>query len=204
MLGVLTTSLLALLVPLETPPPINNPVFALATVDAAGVTNMNILTYASPVGISPRRWMISLFRKSESHGNFCKRRTGVLQLLRPCHAPLVYKLGGCSSRDVDKAQACEELGFEWKQFEGHDELLLPDCAAYYRLTLEGDVLNAGEHDAALCVLDGVFADKMLKGTLLAMEDPLMCRERACIGKVSTAACCLAYFASEERRCNRCV
>ncbi|KAL3914494.1 MAG: hypothetical protein SGPRY_007605 [Prymnesium sp.] len=146
---------LALLSPLEAPPPLNNPVFALATLDAGGNTNMNILTYASPIGIAPRRWAISLFRKSETHGNFEKRRTGVLQLLHPTHASLVYTLGGCSARDIDKAAICAELGFEWVRFEGSDELLLPGCPAYYRLSMEGDFIHAGEHDTAICLLDSV-------------------------------------------------
>ena len=145
------------LVRLEAPPVLNNPVFSLATVDATGRTNMNILTYATPVGIGPRRWCISLFRKTESHANFAKRRTGVLQLLNPCHAPLTHTLGGCSSRDVNKAERCASLGFEWEPSEGHDELLLPGCAAYYRVSMDGDFFNAGEHDAAICVLEGVYA-----------------------------------------------
>lgn len=39
------------------------PVFSLATVNEDGSTNMNIVTYASPVGIKPEPlWMISLYK----------------------------------------------------------------------------------------------------------------------------------------------
>lgn len=39
------------------------PVFSLATINEDGSTNMNIVTYASPVGIEPERlWMISLYK----------------------------------------------------------------------------------------------------------------------------------------------
>lgn len=39
------------------------PVFSLATVNEDGSTNMNIVTYASPVGIEPERlWMVSLYK----------------------------------------------------------------------------------------------------------------------------------------------
>lgn len=39
------------------------PVFSLATINEDGSTNMNIVTYASPVGIKPERlWMISLYK----------------------------------------------------------------------------------------------------------------------------------------------
>lgn len=39
------------------------PVFSLATLNEDGSTNMNVVTYASPVGIEPERlWMISLYQ----------------------------------------------------------------------------------------------------------------------------------------------
>lgn len=39
------------------------PVFSLSTVNEDGTTNMNIVTYASPVGIEPERlWMVSLYK----------------------------------------------------------------------------------------------------------------------------------------------
>ena len=169
------------LVRLEAPPPLNTPVFSLATLDSAGRTNMNMLTYASPVGISPRRWVISLFRKTETHTNFVERRTGVLQLLRPCHAPLTHTLGGCSSRDVDKAERCDALGFRWHKLDGHDELLLPQCAAYYRVTLDAELKNCGEHDAALCVLEGVYVEE--EGAAL---DALCSSQLRALGLISDA------------------
>lgn len=39
------------------------PVFSLATVNENGSTNMNVVTYASSVGIEPERlWMVSLYQ----------------------------------------------------------------------------------------------------------------------------------------------
>lgn len=183
-----STMAFLMLLPLEVPPPLNNPVFSLATTDSSGGTNMNILTYASPVGIAPRRWVISLFRKSETHRNFASKRSGVLQLLRPCHAPLTYTLGGCSSRDVDKVEACRKLGFEWQHFDGHDELLLPDCAAYYRLVQEGEFIDAGEHDVAICRLEGVFVSDESKGSA---DSALDTRELRTLGLISDAGRAMA-------------
>ncbi len=87
---------------LEAPPVLTSPVFSLATLDASGATNMNLLTYVSPVGIRPDRlWTISLFRKTASAENFVARRTGVLQQLTHAHAPLTYALGGTRFRAFD-------------------------------------------------------------------------------------------------------
>jgi hypothetical protein len=141
---------------IEAPPPLLNvPTFSLATLGADGVTNMNILTYATPVGIKPvRRWAIALFQGTQTHANWVARRSGVLQLLCEPHAPLVHTLGGCSARDVDKAAACADLGFEWFSSAGEAarERLLPGCVTYLRLEQEGELLSftGSEHDVAVC------------------------------------------------------
>jgi hypothetical protein len=121
-----------LLETLEAPPVMDLPVYSLSTVGKDGRTNMNILTYASAVGIRPhRKWALSLYRRTKTHENFlppsrcvedgaseileCGGGIGVLQLLRRQHAPLVPLLGGESGQDVDKARECEELGFTWRR-----------------------------------------------------------------------------------------
>ncbi|KAJ1493020.1 hypothetical protein T484DRAFT_1769517 [Baffinella frigidus] len=136
------------------PPPatLSGPVFSLATLNADGTTNMNVLTYAVPVGLSPTRtWVISLFQGTLSHENFRTRGAGVLQLLRRRHVPLVPILGKQCGRDSDKKAASDEAGFPWeaKDVGGREEvpLLLPGCAAYYPITMKGEYVNAGEHDA---------------------------------------------------------
>ena len=68
--------------PLAAPPVLDVPCFSLATVDADGATNMNVLTYAAPVGIRPaRKWCISLYRGTRTHANFAARGSGVAQNL---------------------------------------------------------------------------------------------------------------------------
>jgi len=162
---VLLLSLSVSLVPLEAPPVISTPVYSLATLNADGRTNMNILSYATPVGIAPRMWAISLFRKTLSHANFKRDRTGVLQLLCEPHSPLMHTLGGTSGRDLDKAAACAAAGFAWRDdgppcdSDGAGgELLLPGCVTYMRLHQVGELLDAGEHDVALCRVEAFAAD----------------------------------------------
>lgn len=150
----------ARLVPLELPPVLSVPVFSLATVAADGSTNMNLLTYAAPVGIRPvRRWAISLYRQTESRANFMARRAGVLQLLSGAHEShaLIHALGGTSARDVDKRARCADAGFAWRSEPESAAELLPDCVAYYRLELEGEPFDAGDHDVAICKVLAIYA-----------------------------------------------
>ena len=168
------------------PPTLSAPVFSLATLNDDGSTNMNIITYVVPVGIRPtRKWIISLWQGTLSHSNFSKRRRGVLQLLRRRHAALIPLLGKQSGAKVDKQQESAAAGFPWTalvpdslhsgregggttaesggagSIESKSPLLLPGCAAYYPLSFpEGsEYQNAGEHDAAMCDLEGVYVQE---------------------------------------------
>ena len=147
----------------DAPPPLLSvPTYSLATLNADGAsTNMNILTYATPVGIKPvRRWAIALYRDTRTHANFVARGSGVLQMLCEEHAPLVYTLGGCSGAELDKAAACAERGFGWVDgagAEAHPERLLPGCAAYLHLVQEGELTSCGEHDVAICRVERTLA-----------------------------------------------
>jgi flavin reductase (DIM6/NTAB) family NADH-FMN oxidoreductase RutF len=152
-----------------TPPLIDVPTYSMATLNADGSTNMNILTYATPVSVRPDRvWSIGLFKDTLSHENFCRDRFCILQLLKEEHTPLIKFLGGSSGKDVDKRNECSKLGFEWGQLdsgndgEGHDDenkpsipLVLPDCAYYLKLRAIGDLINCGSHDVAVCKVEGM-------------------------------------------------
>eukprot|EP00457_Paulinella_chromatophora_P006133 gb/GEZN01006151.1/.p1 GENE.gb/GEZN01006151.1/~~gb/GEZN01006151.1/.p1 ORF type:complete len:415 (-),score=41.60 gb/GEZN01006151.1/:146-1390(-) len=155
------------------PPSLSAPVFSLATLNDDGTTNMNILTYAQPVGLLPTRtWVISLFEKSLTHENFKNQHFGVLQLLRRKHAPLVAILGKQSGTEADKRAESAAVGFPWyphlQQLTGKEVVLggrdnalpdlLPGCAVYYTVRQKSDYVNAGEHDAVFCTMEKVFAE----------------------------------------------
>jgi hypothetical protein len=68
---------------------------SLSTLASNDVTDMNIATYVTPVGIRPaRKWIISLYKNTLSYENFANRRSGVLQLLDEAHDGLIFTLGG--------------------------------------------------------------------------------------------------------------
>ena len=164
-----------------TPPLLDVPTYSLATEAVFGNhftsnTCMNILTYATPVSILPDRiWSIGLYKGTATHENFAIRKEGVLQLLKPQHAPIVKLLGGSSSKEVDKAEGCKSLGFSWIKADGNimntegnveDSSktfpceILPDCAYYLKLSLVGDLIDCGNHDVALCKVESmIVADK---------------------------------------------
>lgn len=153
-------SITALIHSTKIPPLIDVPTYSLATIDSEGKTNMNIVTYTTPVSISPDRiWCVGLVKSSLSHQNFMNNDFGILQLLCPKHSSLVKLLGGSSGRDVDKQSECRERGFKWQYLaidKDDDEddikylpLVLPDCT-YYLLLNRIHVVDGGSHDVFIC------------------------------------------------------
>ena len=131
-------------------------------------TNMNIVTYATPVSVSPDRvWAVGLFKDTLSYHNFCQTRSCILQLLTNKHIPLVKVLGGSSGREVDKQTTCQELGFAWKQLGEKSDMnmnmnmnmpmVLPGCAHYLKLEAIGELHDCGSHVVAICKVQGMFS-----------------------------------------------
>lgn len=152
----------------EVPPLLNGPVFSLATRTTtaddsnAPTSNMNIVTYASPVSIRPKRlWTVGLYKETLSYQNFKKAGKGVLQLLTQDHIPIIRILGGSSGGDVDKQDECYKLGFKWKEIASEKEdypLVLPKCKSYLLVELVGDLIDGGSHDIAICRITKMFSD----------------------------------------------
>jgi hypothetical protein len=167
---ILTVRCDSLLQSTTTPPLIDVPTYSMATVNEDGTTNMNILTFATPVSVRPDRvWSLGLYKGTLSEQNFVRTRTCILQLLTEQQertGSIVQILGGSSGRDVDKEQACADRRLQWQEeFLQHhggggddddEETLtscggggmmkvLPGCAYYLKLTAVGDFVDAGSH-----------------------------------------------------------
>jgi hypothetical protein len=74
--------------PAQAPPPppppysqLSLPVYSLATAGPGGASpTMNLVTYASPISLQPRRYALGLYRGTLSWQNMMATRTGVLQV----------------------------------------------------------------------------------------------------------------------------
>jgi len=166
----------------STPPLVDVPVYSMATLNppdktggtnGGSTTNMNILTYATPVSVRPDRvWaLMGLYKGTLSHENFSRTRTCILQLLTAKHIPLVRLLGASSGNDLNKRQECSKLAPElaWRESSSSSSSsgdpsttcknseqqpqLLPDCAYYLKLTAIGDIVDGGSHDVVICKVE---------------------------------------------------
>lgn len=161
-LFLLLPLLAASLQPTETPPLLDSPVYSMATKNEDGTTNMNIVTYATPVSVRPARlWSLGLYKETKSYKNFVRTRSCVLQLLtEDDHTLLVRLLGGTSGKDVDKRAECLKLGCEWVQLNDNDNtLVLPNCVSYLKLSAIGELVDAGSHAVAICQVEEMLVEE---------------------------------------------
>ena len=167
--------------PTDIPPLVDVPVWSMATRNNDGdndvsnnnsssnsTTNMNLLTYATPVSIRPSRlYALGLYKETKSRDNFLREKTCVLQLLHEKHIGCVRLLGGASGKVVSKEERlASEHGIELEELtlegngDGDGELpkVLPGCVRYLQLSMVGDSVtdyDGGEssHDVVICKVD---------------------------------------------------
>ena len=80
---------------------------------------MNIVTFAPPVSVKPRLYMVSLYYGTMTKDAFLSNGVGILQVLSRNHKDLVPVLGKRTGYDphYDKGLECEKLGFPWMALE---------------------------------------------------------------------------------------
>lgn len=145
----------ALFIPNSAIPPLDVPVWSLSTINQDGSSNMNIMTYASPVStMKPNPiWSLSLYRSTLSYENFNRERVGLLQMLTQEHIGLVELLGKTSGRNINKVNSMMSLGYLFESFDmGNNRQLLALQNCEFVVRLKGNELNfaAGDHQVFLC------------------------------------------------------
>lgn len=148
------------------PPLLDVPTYSLATFNEDGSTNMNIVTYATPVSIRPDRvWSIGIFKETLTQVNLRQNPTCVLQLLAEPQAELVRVLGGQSGGYVDKRKECAKLGFGWQELDNCPQVL-PGCASYLKMKIHGGMVDAGSHlIIPYCEIEGMYTEDDEDGTM---------------------------------------
>lgn len=182
------------IVPTDLPPLFDVPVWSMATLNDGDsdvdnnprkkTTNMNLLTYATPVAIRPNRlYALGLYKQTKSRDNFLREKTCILQLLSSEseeHISSIRLLGGTSGKEVDKEEEFSSvLGIELQKLPDDSEKdngevpqlpkVLPGCVRYLKLSMVGDDVveyDGGEncHDVAICRVDKMWTSSSPSST----------------------------------------
>lgn len=123
------------------------PVYSVSSRDGDS-GNMHVCTYVSGVSMSPKRFMVALFKGTRTLELVERNPTFVLQLLAADQASLVSLLGRKSGHRTDKLAILRKRGIttEWSGFT-----VLSHALAWMRLSVI-DRMDAGDHVMMLCDL----------------------------------------------------
>ncbi len=78
------------------------PVYSLLTENRLWQKNMNIMTYVTPVSMSPKHYILAIYHGTQTLENWSYTHRGILQILSPIHTSLVRVLGKKSGKFYDK------------------------------------------------------------------------------------------------------
>ena len=169
----------------DSPPLVDVPVWSMATLNEDGdekskaTTNMNLLTYATPVSIRPNRlYALGLYKATKSRDNFLREKTCILQLLSESnekHIECVRLLGGTSGKDVSKEKDLTSVhGIELQELARDDDTepqedlpkVLPGCVRYLKLSMVGGEVidyDGGDssHDVVICKVEKMWTSSTL-------------------------------------------
>ncbi|CAN5359095.1 hypothetical protein BH09BAC3_BH09BAC3_09820 [soil metagenome] len=121
---------------------VDQPVYSIASF-ADGRHNMNICTYAFPVALKPKQYIVAIYKNTLTEKLVKQQHEFVLQFLSGKHEKLIQLLGRTSGFQVDKLKHLPET-LPYKQFQ-----LLPDLVAYVHLNVI-TWIDSADHSCALC------------------------------------------------------
>lgn len=141
---------------------VNSPVYSVSSRRGAQ-HNMHICTYATAISMQPKRYIVGLFKSSQTLDYVSTEKEMVLQILADHQFRLVNLLGKQSGRKVDKIARLEkrQLLSNWQGFR-----ILKECIAVLHLKVM-DQWDAGDHVAFLCEL--VTARNLQPGPALSLD-----------------------------------
>lgn len=122
---------------------VDQPVYSISSL-ADGKPNMNICTYAVPVSLKPKQFIVAVYHGTRTLTNVRANPEFLLQYLSRSQAKWVNLLGKKSGNRIDKMK---RLNDELAVYNGF--LYLKKSMAFVHLRVLS-WMPAGDHDCALC------------------------------------------------------
>ncbi|MFN5169269.1 MAG: flavin reductase family protein [Cyclobacteriaceae bacterium] len=122
---------------------VDQPVYSISSF-AHGKSNMNICTYAVPVSLKPKQFIVAVYHGTRTLTNVQANPEFLLQYLTRSQARLVNLLGKKSGDRIDKMK---RLSDEVAVYNGFHYLRKSMAFVHLRVL---SWMPAGDHDCALC------------------------------------------------------
>ena len=124
---------------------VNLPVYSISS-SGNEFGNMNIITYASAVSMTPKRFICAVYKNTKTLENVRLNRTFVLQILSDNQYALVRLLGKQSGKKINKIEKLSKRNLlsEWKGFK-----ILNYALAVMEMNIINEI-DGGDHVCFLC------------------------------------------------------
>lgn len=122
---------------------VDQPVYSIASA-AGGSINMNICSYATPVSMHPKRYIVAIYKGTQTLEFVQQQQEFLLQVLDQSHYTLVNLLGKKSGKKLDKVKRIKEPIAYHSAFP-----YLENSLAYIHLVVR-TWLDGGDHWCVLC------------------------------------------------------
>lgn len=128
---------------------VNLPVYSVAS-KAGNRFNLHICTYASAISMHPKRFIVCIYKGTQTLENILHHPEFVLQVMGASQYKLVNLLGKKTGRKTDKVRLLEKR-MELKEWEGFK--ILANCLAVVLLQVIHQ-LDGGDHICFVCEVKG--------------------------------------------------
>jgi len=127
---------------------VSQQIYSLSTLDANGIINMNIVSYATAATLKPKSYVIAVYRGTKTHTNIFDKSANeyfLLQGLAKPQSKFVRPLGQKSGLRHDKAKYLAKQNISFYSLEGSDYGYLPDCGFVIACKVTSTI-PYGDHD----------------------------------------------------------
>ena len=149
---------------------VNQQVYSLSTCDSKGNINMNIVTYATPVTLKPKSYVIAVYRGTKTHSNIFNKSNAhfLLQGLSSAQTKHIRALGQKSGLKYDKAKYLAKQNLQYYELKNQSYGYLPDCGFVLLCKLTNSI-KYGDHDLITADAVKIIADNKETELLTTQE-----------------------------------
>lgn len=120
------------------------PVYSVSSIRSDGQFNMNICTYATQISMKPKRFIVGIYKNTQTLSNVLNNGHFVLQILSKQHLKHIRRFGMQSGKTHNKLTTLKEPVILLNEFP----VLAHACAAMAMKVISQQ--DAGDHIAMLC------------------------------------------------------
>ena len=123
---------------------VDQSVYSISSTTNGGKQNMNICSYAVPVSMKPKRFIVAIYHNTLTLKNVKENPELLLQYLSEPQSNLVNLLGKKSGFKTDKLKRIAKITTSYNSFS-----YLTECNAFVHLKVV-QWITGGDHDCVLC------------------------------------------------------